>query len=177
MSPSSPVVRDYEPIRDRGWADEAVANAFGGPLQARRGALIDVLALPGLVAELDGEPIALLSYDPSSEADEIELAVLLATVSGAGGGSALVRKLQRRAESRAIWVVTTNDNVDALRFYQRRGFRFREVRAGAVDRARRDLKPGIPERGRHDIPIRDELELVHVRDPAHRAARARPRAP
>ncbi len=36
-----------------------------------------------------------------------------------------------------IWVVTTNDNLDALRFYQRRGYRIGEVRLGAVDRARR----------------------------------------
>jgi hypothetical protein len=58
-----------------------------------------------------------------------------------------------------IWTVTTNDNVDALRFYQRLGFRLRELRVGAVDEARRDLKPSIPvESG--GIAIRDELELV-----------------
>ena len=58
-----------------------------------------------------------------------------------------------------IWLVTTNDNVDALRFYQRLGFRLRALRAGAVDDARRDLKPSIPVE--HDgIAIRDELELV-----------------
>jgi acetolactate synthase regulatory subunit len=56
--------------------------------------------------------------------------------------------------------VTTNDNVDALRFYQRRGFRLDTLRAGAVDEARRGLKPLIPESGRYAIPLRDELELV-----------------
>jgi hypothetical protein len=55
--------------------------------------------------------------------------------------------------------VATNDNVEALRFYQRKGFRLRALRAGAVDEARRSLKPTIPETN-DGICIRDELELV-----------------
>jgi ribosomal protein S18 acetylase RimI-like enzyme len=56
-------------------------------------------------------------------------------------------------------VVTTNDNVEALRFYQRRGFRLARIRPGAVDRSREMLKPEIPRSGAYDIPLRDELEL------------------
>lgn len=59
-----------------------------------------------------------------------------------------------------LWLVTTNDNVDALRFCQRRGFRLRALRAGAVDESRRTVKPEIPEIGDHQIPIRDEIELA-----------------
>ena len=58
-----------------------------------------------------------------------------------------------------MWLVTTNDNLDALRVYQRRGFRLAELRAGAVDAARA-LKPSIPVTGRYGIPLRDELILV-----------------
>lgn len=60
---------------------------------------------------------------------------------------------------RTLWVVTTNDNVAALRFYQRRGFRIRTIRPGAVDDARLHLKPTIPEVGDHGILLRDEIEL------------------
>ena len=56
-------------------------------------------------------------------------------------------------------VVTTNDNVLALGFYQRRGFGLVALRTGAVDKARRDLKPEIPELGQSGIPIHDEIEL------------------
>ena len=56
-------------------------------------------------------------------------------------------------------MLTTNDNLDALRFYQRRGFRLAELRPGAVDRARERLKPEIPRTGEHGIPLRDELVL------------------
>jgi uncharacterized protein (TIGR00725 family) len=58
-----------------------------------------------------------------------------------------------------LWLVTTNDNLDALRLYQRHGFHLSELHAGAVDRARR-VKPAIPRVGDHGIPLRDELVLV-----------------
>ena len=153
-------VRDFDPTLDAGWARSAVEADFGGPLQARRGALIDVRALPGLVAEAGGRPVALLLYDPGATDGEAELAMLATPVTGAGGGSAVVRALRDRVPDRPIRVVTTNDNIEALRFYQRLGFRIREVRVGAVDDARRRLKPALPLLGRHGIPLRDEIELV-----------------
>jgi len=58
-----------------------------------------------------------------------------------------------------VWLVTTNDNLVALRLYQRAGFRLTALRPGAIDEARRTLKPSIGEIGEHGIPIRDELEL------------------
>lgn len=54
---------------------------------------------------------------------------------------------------------TTNDNLDALRFYQRRGFRLAGLRPGAVGRARR-IKPEIPATGAHGTPLRDGIDLV-----------------
>jgi hypothetical protein len=56
-------------------------------------------------------------------------------------------------------VLTTNDNVDALRFYQRRGLRLTALRPGAVDGSRRTLKPQIPPTGNYGIPLSDEIEL------------------
>jgi ribosomal protein S18 acetylase RimI-like enzyme len=141
--------------------DRAVAlleEGLGGRLQARRGELIDVLDRPGLVAEADSALIGILTYDP--QPDDCELVALVAAKRGSGIGSALVAALRERVPHRPIWVVTTNDNLDALRFYQRRGFRLRALRAGAVDEARRTIKPQIAEVGDHGIPLRDELELV-----------------
>jgi GNAT superfamily N-acetyltransferase len=150
-------VRDLQP----GDLDRAAAlleEGLGGRLQARRGELIDVLDRPGLVAEANGSLIGILSYDPQPA--ECELVALVAAARGSGTGSALVAALRERVLDRPIWVVTTNDNLDALRFYQRRGFRLRALRPRAVDEARRTIKPQIPEIGDHGIPLRDELELV-----------------
>ena len=62
------------------------------------------------------------------------------------------------AGCRRVWLITTNDNLRALRFYQRRGFRLVAVHPNALARSR-ELKPSIPEIGLDGIPLRDELEL------------------
>ena len=66
------------------------------------------------------------------------------------GGTALIEaagQLARRQGCARLWVITTNDNVDALRFYQRRGFCLVRVHRGAVDRSRATHKPEIPAAG------------------------------
>ena len=98
----------------------------------------------------------------SSTATPCELLTLHAATRLSGIGSALVAVVvdtARAAACRRLWVVTTNDNVDALRFYQRRGFRISSVRPGAVDTSRERLKPEIPLVGNFGIPLRDEIEL------------------
>ncbi|HEX6132327.1 MAG TPA: GNAT family N-acetyltransferase, partial [Actinomycetota bacterium] len=142
---------------DRGWAGRLLAEGFGGPVQVVRGEAFDVLDLPGFVAEVDGEPAGLLTYRRYGEG--WELAFVAALRRGVGVGSALVGALHEVAGGAPIRVVTTNDNLEALRFYQRQGFVLVELRPGAVDDARRRLKPSIPEVGDAGIPIRDELEL------------------
>ena len=62
---------------------------------------------------------------------------------------------------RRLWLITTNDNTSALRFYQRRGWDLVTVHRDAVDESRR-LKPQIPQTGDDDIPIKHELELELV---------------
>jgi len=66
---------------------------------------------------------------------------------------------------RRLWLITTNDNVDALRFYQRRGLRLVAVHRGAVDRARL-VKPQIPDVGSFGIAVHDEIELELELPPA-----------
>jgi ribosomal protein S18 acetylase RimI-like enzyme len=78
-----------------------------------------------------------------------------------GIGTALidaVRDVAERAGCTRLWLVTTNDNLDALRFYQRRGFVLAALHRDAIEAAR-TLKPGIPAVGEYGIPIRDEIEM------------------
>ena len=65
----------------------------------------------------------------------------------------------RRLGCHEIRLTTTNDNLDAIRFYQRRGLRLVALRPGAVDRARLE-KPEIPRVGDYGIPLRDEIDLA-----------------
>ncbi len=64
-----------------------------------------------------------------------------------------------RERFHTLRLTTTNDNLDALRFYQRRGFRLSALRPGAVDEARL-RKPSIPQLGDYGLPIRDEIDLI-----------------
>jgi hypothetical protein len=151
------LVRPYEE-RDRAWAEQLVDEELGGRLQARRGELIDVLALPGFVAERDGVRAGILTY--RLEDDSCEVALMAAVERHKGVGTALLDALQTEVgDCERIWLVTTNDNLDALRFYQRRGFVLTVLRPGALDEVRRRLKPQISVVGEFGIPLRDELEL------------------
>jgi ribosomal protein S18 acetylase RimI-like enzyme len=151
------LVREYREL-DRAWAEAYMEEEFGGALQARRGELIDVLSLPGFVAEHDGRAIGIVTYRVQD--DECELAFIAAFEPHAGLGTALLEALlQAVSACERLWLVTTNDNLDALRFYQRRGFVLSALRPGAVDAAREHLKPRIPAVGAFGIPLRDELEL------------------
>ena len=148
-------------LDDEAWATERLGADLGGRYQARRGSLVDVLDADALVAERDGTSVGLLAFRP--DGDDVELAALVVSEPGRGVGSALVEAFlvtARERRYRSAWVVTTNDNLDALRLYQRRGFRLAALRAGAVDEARRRLKPSIAPVSDNGIPIRDELELA-----------------
>ena len=134
---------------------------LGGRWQVRRGERVDALRPPGWVAEGDGRPVGLLTA--AARDDGWELVLLVATERRAGVASLLVERLleeARAAGASRVWLVTTNDNLGALAFYQRLGFRLSALRPGAVDEARATLKPEIPARGQDDLPIRDELELA-----------------
>jgi ribosomal protein S18 acetylase RimI-like enzyme len=151
------LIREYRES-DRPWAEALMSDEFGGPLQARRGELLDVLSLPGFIAERDDRTIGLATY--RLENDECELAFIATLERHAGVGTALLNALLRAvSQCDRIWLVTTNDNLEALRFYQRRGFVLSALRPGAVDQARRQLKPQISTIGESGIPLRDEIEL------------------
>lgn len=153
----STVIRDFA-ASDVAWAEKLMGVDFAGRWQARLGTLVDALACPGLVAERDGRRVGLVTYRDEGEGS-VEIVYLEVTERASGLGTALVDEVESRTGARRLWLVTTNDNVDALRFYQRRGFVLVELRPGAVDEARRALKPSIPRTGDHGIPVRDEIVL------------------
>jgi GNAT superfamily N-acetyltransferase len=116
-------------------------------------------ALPALVAEADGERAGLATY--LIEDDDCELVTLDALTVGSGIGGALVEALAdtaRAAGCRRVHLATTNDNLPALRLYQRHGFVLAAVRLDGVA-VTRQRKPQIPATGHAGIPIRDELVL------------------
>ena len=129
---------------------------------ARRGALEHPLEHPALLAEDGSELLGVLTY--AIRGEQCEVMTLHTDRQRSGIGTALLAEAERLARAAGcmrLWLITTNDNIDALRFYQRRGFRLAALHRGAVDDSRARLKPEIPEVGDYGIALRDELELEH----------------
>jgi ribosomal protein S18 acetylase RimI-like enzyme len=135
-------------------------DVWGGPVVVGHGVRYDLAMLPTLVAmDRAGAVAGVLAYAVADDA--LEVVSIAATRPGRGAGTALLSAVTgeaRRRGLRRLWLVTTNDNLRGLRFYQRRGLRIVRVEPGAVDVARR-LKPGIPTVGAYGIPLHDELTL------------------
>jgi ribosomal protein S18 acetylase RimI-like enzyme len=143
---------------ERPWAAGVLRERWGDVVVAS-GRVLRPAELPTLVAEADGERAGLATY--FVEGADCELATIDALTIGAGTGGALVEAVAqaaRAAGATRLHLITTNDNLPALRLYQRHGFRLAALRPGAIDEARR-LKPQISPTGHAGIPIRDELVL------------------
>jgi ribosomal protein S18 acetylase RimI-like enzyme len=137
-----------------------VAELWGSELVAVHGTVLRPAEMPGFIAERSRRVVGLLTYQLVG--DMLEIVTLNAIERRAGVGTRLIEAVASAARHfgcREIRLTTTNDNVDALRFYQRRGFRLAELRPGAVDRSRQE-KPEIPMVGDYGIPLHDEIDLT-----------------
>jgi len=155
-------------IRPRQPADRPAVQAFltehHHTRVARLGVLVDPLDHPALLAEdqAGGRLLGVLTYVPDRDGEQCEVLTLHAAQPWQGVGTALIEAVERLAAQQGctrLWLITTNDNVDALRFYQRRGFYLAALHRGAVDDSRARLKPEIPTVGNYGIVLRDEIEL------------------
>jgi N-acetylglutamate synthase-like GNAT family acetyltransferase len=119
----------------------------------------DAAELPGFVLEENGQIIGVITLN--DERCDCEVVTIDSAEWGRGIGSALLDRAEQWARERGcerLWLVTTNDNLRALYFYQRRGFRIVAVHRDAVMHSR-EIKPEIPDIADNGIPILDELEL------------------
>ena len=155
-------MRRIRPIADadRPRLTAVLTRSWGSTRMATRGRLIDVSTMPGYVADDGDEWLGYVTYEIVDDA--MEVLILEALAEHQGVASALLAACVRDAQAagaRRMWLITTNDNLTALRFYQRRGFVMVALHMGAINDARMVLKPEIPMTGEHEIPLRDELEL------------------
>ncbi len=143
---------------DRIWVKERTELLFGGDFVVSRDEVHDPHKLPGFIATIGGERVGLATY--CIYRGECELVTIDSLCQFMGVGTLLLEKVAevaRQAGCRKIWTITTNDNLDAQRFFQRRGFVLTNVRIGGMAKIRL-LKPSVPRIGYYDLPIRDEFE-------------------
>lgn len=121
------------------------------------GETIDASRLPGYTARSGGELVGLVTLIKRD--NEWEILTLDSLNRWDGVGSRLLQAVVEEAKAyhiKRLTVRTSNDNLDAFRFYQRRGFRFERIGQGVID-AEREQKPGIPLAGDYGIEIHDEV--------------------
>jgi GNAT superfamily N-acetyltransferase len=139
---------------------DVIAGAFASTRVVSRGKVHeDADELDGFVVELDGRPIGCALWEEIG--GDAELVVLVTTYRGAGAGAALLDAVVDHARAAGwtrLWLVTTNDNTDAIRIYERAGWDWVAFHRDSVTAAR-PLKPELPETGNHGIPIRHEIEF------------------
>ena len=132
---------------------------WGGEEMITRGNVYRPEQLDGFVVEDGEEWIGLVTFFIKD--GECEVTSLDSLRAGQGIGSKLIEQVMEEACARKckrLFLITTNDNLNALGFYQKRGFEIVAVYRGAVNESRK-IKPGIPLVGYNNIPLRDEIEL------------------
>ncbi|HTI15541.1 MAG TPA: GNAT family N-acetyltransferase [Dictyobacter sp.] len=144
---------------DRESVRQFMAEHWGSATMVVHGISYDMPSLPGFLAYSQDEWLGLLTYHMQD--GMCEIVSLDSLREGYGIGTALIeeaRTVARQSGYQRIWLITTNDNLHALRFYQRRGFTLVALYREAVTAARK-VKPEIPLIGDNGIPLRDEIEL------------------
>ena len=144
---------------NRNWVASFVKSHWGSETIVAKGRIIRPAELDGFAAFRRKDPVGLLTY--RIEGIDCEIVTLDSTEERVGIGTALIDTVKKKAKAKGckrLWLITTNDNLNALGFYQKRGFQIIAVRPNAVDEARK-LKPQISSKAASGIPIRDELEL------------------
>jgi ribosomal protein S18 acetylase RimI-like enzyme len=132
---------------------------WGGEEMITRGNVYRPEQLDGFVLEEKNEWIGLITFFIKD--DECEITSLDSLREGQGIGSKLIDKAMEEAHTqncKRLFLITTNDNLYALGFYQKRGFEIVTVYRGAINESRK-RKPSIPLVGMNGIPLRDEIEL------------------
>ncbi len=145
-------VRDF--WRER-WGDDFIVA---------HGEIFHPEGLEGFVAQDGSQWVGLVTYKILGA--ECEIVSLDSLREGKGIGSSLIEQVvqeARRAGCARLFLITTNDNLEALGFYQKRGFQLVRVNRDAISKSRK-VKPAIPLIGMHGIPLRDELELEMALD-------------
>ncbi|GGB34917.1 N-acetyltransferase [Roseibium aquae] len=142
---------------DHGAVHQLLAERWAGPDILLDGQMVDASRLPGYVAVLGNEMVGLVTF--IKRENEWEILTLDSLQRWSGTGTELLNAViddAREAGVKRLTVRTSNDNLDAFRFYQRRGFRLERVTPGVIEEER-ERKPEIPLRGDYGIEIRDEV--------------------
>jgi len=143
----------------RAEVDTILQHEWSAPPIVSRGKTIDTRTTPGFVALVGDKVCGVVTYQIVD--NECEIASLNSLIENIGIGTALINAVRAVAEERGctrVWLITSNDDIEAIRFYQKKGMELAAVYLDAMDLSRQ-IKPAIPLIGMHGIPIKHEFEF------------------
>ena len=117
--------------------------------------------LDGFIAIDNDKIVGFLTFKKFN--NDIEIISLDSFMENIGIGTALLDKVIDFAKHNSIirlWLITTNDNLNALKFYQKHNWTITAFYRDAVTEARK-IKPTIPMTGWYGIPLSHEIELEY----------------
>lgn len=142
---------------DWDWID-AHSDGIGGPMIVSCGQSYVLREHEGFIASRNSQTLGFAIL--RQEGESFELLAIAATEQRHGVGKSLMahcEKVVRQRDGNELWLVTTNDNLDAIRFYQRLDYALHELHKGAFAEVRRIKQIEGEVIGHFGIPIRDEL--------------------
>jgi len=144
---------------DSDWIKKLFIDNWGSDFIVSRGKIQKPENLRGVIAEENGEKVGLATIH--IENNEMELVTIDSLKPGRGIGTIILNEvvnIAKKENVRRLWLITTNDNMNALKFYQKNNFHLVKIYPNALEESRK-IKPEIPEIGEDGIPLRDEIEL------------------
>jgi len=145
-------------IKDNEAVSEII-KGWGSDILVSRGKTYKTEDLEGILTYKKNKIIGLGLYYIKN--NECEIVLLETFIQKKGIGTQIIEKIKEIAKlnnCKRIWLITSNDNIDAIKFYQKRGFNIANFYKNAMDKSR-ELKPTIPLIGNYEIPIKDEIEF------------------
>lgn len=157
-----PIIIKNAGSEDKQWVKQILIKYWSSVFIVTQGKIHKADEYKALIACYEKLRTGLLVYHINNS--EIEIISLSSEIEKLGIASSLLDyliKLGCQNNCKRIKLITTNDNIKALRFYQKRGFILSNIYINAVNEVSRKLKPEIPLKGMNGIPIRDEIELEY----------------
>jgi GNAT superfamily N-acetyltransferase len=154
-------IRPVKP-QDKDWIRNYINEQWYGEEVVAHGQIFYPADLPGFVAIEDGNYAGLITYN--LDMDKCEIVTLNSVIPKRGIGKKLIEAVFEKARESncgCVWLITTNDNLTAIEFYKKCGFKITAVHENAIETSRK-LKPSIQYVAENGIPITDEIEFEYL---------------
>jgi len=140
--------------------NEIIINNWGSDIIASMGKVYKLQDLDGFIALSNKDIVGVITYNIKNK--KCQIITLNSLIENKGIGSGLIEEVIKESKKnncKILHLVTTNDNIKAIKFYQKKGFDIRKIYFNSIKKYRK-IKQEIPEIGDYEIPIKHEIEFI-----------------